>query len=195
MEKDVVSERLQKIVEAFNATLSSFNWEQSNFLKIIEKKLIQIRAKVEHELESHKGANQDAQETLGFGAHYPDHQEIFIALYSSFGNELQNWERIIHTLPDLVVSRPVYEKEKEVKTIMNAKENKLNEGYVAIYIRPQDILQREPDKLAFDKFGHPLLSLKAKALSLEKITRFVHISGIYSYHKGHLTKISEDSSF
>ncbi len=116
-------------------------------------------------------------------------QEIYISLYSSDGTNLQSWERILANLPRQTISRPIYGKEDEIKAILRTKENKNNEAYVAVYINHNDILPISPDKTATDKLGKKLLTLKDKTIQIENITRFVHITGMYRFTHGKLTKI------
>lgn len=61
-------------------------------------------------------------------------------------------------------------------------------AYVAIYISQSDILHLSADKAPVDKLGKPLLTLKDKSISLENISRFVHVSGVYRYSNGRLIK-------
>lgn len=115
-------------------------------------------------------------------------QEVYVSLYSSDGTNLQSWERIIANLPRQMISRPIYSDEEQVRALIKSKENKVNEGYVAIYINKTDIIPLSQDKTLYDRLGSPLLTLKDRSLNTENITRFIHTSGQYTYYKGRLTK-------
>jgi intracellular multiplication protein IcmQ len=117
-------------------------------------------------------------------------QQIFIALYSSEGSNLQSWERILANLPRQLISRPIYTDEESVQSLIRSKENKVNEAYVVAYISQADILNLAAEKIPIDKFGKSLLSIKDRSLSLDNVTRFVHLSGTYRYLKGRLVKES-----
>lgn len=192
MKDELTKQQAHAILEALDEAIETGPWDESNFLRVIGKNLREIRNKfashlsgVETEankpkIERHSHINRISQRT--------DHQEVFISLYSSDGSNIQSWERLLATLSRQIISRPIYADEEAVRTIIKSKENKENEAYVAIYINQADILNIPEDKIPFDKFGKPLLSLKDRAISLDNITRFVHTSGTYHYFKGRLLK-------
>jgi intracellular multiplication protein IcmQ len=117
-----------------------------------------------------------------------DQQEVYVSLYSTEGRLIQSWERIVNNLPRQIISRPIYENEEDIITAIKYKENKENEAYVSVYINTSDVLTIHEDKIPKDKLGKKLLVLKDKALELDNITRFVHLSGEYQYLHGRLIK-------
>ncbi|MGL6030225.1 MAG: Dot/Icm secretion system protein IcmQ [Legionella sp.] len=179
------------ILNALNDAIAQGPWEQSAFLKVIGKNLLEIREDFLNQLGASGHAQLKAESHLANRiALRSGQQEIYVSLYSMDGSNLQSWEKIIANLPRQMISRPIYADEEEVKAALKMKENKQNEGYVAIYINQSDILSLGPDKLSVDKQGRPLLSLKDKTLYVDNISRFVHISGIYQLAKGRLVKNS-----
>lgn len=184
-------EQNEQIVNALNKAIADGPWEESNFLKILGKNLVELRDKFVEELgialqEPAKIQSQLIRRSASTDAQ----QEVYVSLYSSDGINLQSWERIIANLPRQMISRPIYANEDALKEIIKTKENKLNEAYVAIYINQSDILTLPPDKSPVDKLGTVLLCLKDKTLNLESITKVVHVSGIYHYLNGRLIKNS-----
>ena len=188
--KDILSdEQNEKILKALDEALKNGPWDQSNFLRAIGKNLNSVR----EDFASQMGTRTKAQ--IQADTHYANRmalrsgqQEVFVSLYSADGSNIQSWERIVTNVPRQMISRPIYADEEHIKTMIKTKENKQNEAYIAIYINQSAIIPLTPDKALADKLGHPLLSLKDKTLDLDNISRFVHISGVYQLHRGHLTK-------
>jgi intracellular multiplication protein IcmQ len=190
MKETIPEEEMRAILESMDHALVKGPWEATNFLRVIGKNLQGIRDELAEEIEKQyvtTGTAAKKKEVL-FQPR-DDQKEVFIALYSSEGSQLYAWERILANLQRQIVSRPIYEYESGVQTIIKSKENRLNEAYVAVYIDIADILKLSTDKIAKDKFGHQLMALKDRAIHLENITRFVHASGTYHYSKGHLHKV------
>ncbi|GGI89951.1 Dot/Icm secretion system protein IcmQ [Legionella impletisoli] len=194
MKDEITEEQSKAILEALDNAINEGPWEESNFLRVIGKNLRQLRDKFSSQT---KALNQDEKIASNLAnriALRSGQREIFIALYSSTGSNIQSWTHILANLPRQIISRPIYANEQDVKEVIRTKENQNNEGYVAIYINKDDILPTHPDKIPTDKLGKPLLSLKDKAIKVENINRFVHISGVYKYLGGRLVKINSNES-
>lgn len=190
--KDKLSdEQNDAMLKALNDAIEKGPWEQSNFLKVIGKNLIEIRDGFLSQLGASSQAQLKAESSLANQiALRSGQQEVYVSLYSSDGINLQSWERIVANLPSQMISRPIYADEEDVKAVLKIKENKQNEAYVAIYINQSDILSLSADKASVDKLGKVLLSLKDKTLSLDNLSRFVHLSGVYRYVNNRLVKNS-----
>ena len=188
--KDELSEQqTDAILKALDDAIEQGPWDDSNFLKVIGKNLREIREGFLNRL------NVSGQEKSKITAHLANRvalrsgqQEIFIALYSSDGANIQSWERILMNLPRQMISRPIYADEEDIKALIRTKQNKINEAYVSMYISQADILPLQADKIPLDRLGKPLLTLKDKSLSLDNINCFVHKSGSYQYNQGKLVK-------
>ncbi|WP_133128939.1 Dot/Icm secretion system protein IcmQ [Legionella nagasakiensis] len=191
MKDELSEEQANSILKALDDAIEQGPWDESNFLRVIGKKLREIRERFASQV------HLSDQEKEKIPSHLANRialrsgqREIFVALYSSTGSNLSSWERIVANLPSQMISRPIYANEKDVKEIIGTKENKINEGYVSIYISQNDILPTPAEKTPVDKLGKSLLTLKDRALKLENIDRFVHISGTYKYTGGRLIKVS-----
>ena len=177
------------ILKALNDAIEKGPWEQTNFLKVLGKNLVEIRDNFLNQL----GANNQAQlkiesQLANRIALRSGQQEIYISLYSADGANLQSWEKIVTNLPKQMISRPIYADEEDVKAVIKTKENKKNEAYVAIYINQTDILALSSERSSIDKLGKPLLNIKDKTLNLDNLSRFIHSSGVYRYANGRLIK-------
>jgi intracellular multiplication protein IcmQ len=116
--------------------------------------------------------------------------EVFIAVYCAEGANVRRWESVLSNLPKQVVGRPIYKREKDIKDIIAAKENQINDGYIIAYVTEMDILKPSfRDKAVTDRFGHELIRLKDNMLKLENITKLVHLTGEYAYKNGKLTRL------
>ncbi|KTC68123.1 IcmQ protein [Legionella birminghamensis] len=194
MKENLGDKQAEDILKALDEAIESGPWEESNFLRVIGKNLREIRENYSRSLSSSSAKNNSNATLLNRVALRSGQQEVFIALYSSEGNNLQSWERILANLPRQVISRPIYTDEENVKFMIKSKENKLNEAYISVFINQSDILLLSADKTPQDKFGKPLLTLKDRAINLENINRFVHYSGTYKYMKGRLIKNQPNES-
>lgn len=190
MTDKLTDEQTQAILKVLDESIATGPWEASNFLRVIGKNLREIREKFASNLSEPEDLERMkiATNLARTQALEENHQEIFISLYSVDGSNLQSWERILANLPRQIISRPIYPNEAGVKNLIKVKENKVNEAYVSIYINRADILQVAGDKIPLDKFGKPLLSIKDRALNMDHVNRFVHLSGTYDYIKGRLIK-------
>ncbi|AHE67908.1 Dot/Icm secretion system protein IcmQ [Legionella oakridgensis] len=191
MKDELSEEQANAILKALDDAIEQGPWEESNFLRVIGKNLREIREHFASQVQtSGQGKEKIASHLANRIALRSGQREIFVALYSSSGSSLSSWERIITNLPGQMISRPIYANEKDVKEIIGTKENKVNEGYVSIYVSQTDILPTSPEKTPTDKLGKPLLTLKDRALKLENLNRFIHMTGTYKYVGGRLVKIS-----
>lgn len=189
MKDQLSDEQKEAILQALNEAIEKGPWDKSNFLRVIGKKLITIRDRFLRRIGASSQAKLKAESHLANRiALRSGQQEIYVSLYSSDGRNLQSWEKILASLPRQMISRPIYADEEDIKAVLKTKENKQNEAYVSIYINQSDILPLSSDKAPVDKLGKTLLTLKDKSISLDNISRFVHVSGVYRYTNGRLIK-------
>ena len=191
MNDELSKQQSDAILKALDDAILQGPWDESNFLRVIGKNLHELRDGFIAQINTTNGAQSGMISHLANRiALRSGQQEIFIALYSSDGENIASWERILMNLPKQMISRPIYASEEDIKALIKTKENKINEAYVSMYISQSDSLQMSADKTPVDKLGKPLLTLKDKSLSLDNINRFVHITGTYQYGQGRLVKNS-----
>ena len=172
-------------LRALERLMAAGTWQESNFLKVIGRKLNDIHSSLVKELN-----NLDSVQTKT-AAHLANRiaarlgkQEVFVSLYSLNGNNISVWERLLANLPKNMVSRPVYSVEEQVKAMIASKEKKENEAYISFYIDKQDILNIGMEKHITDKLGHQLITLKDNAINVERMHIFHHLSASYTYSSG-----------
>ncbi|MDF1645973.1 MAG: Dot/Icm secretion system protein IcmQ [Legionellaceae bacterium] len=190
MTKNKLSEQqIKALLGAFQDTIEHGPWASSALLRVLGKKLQSIYDGFETDVGLDKQAVAKKESEHHSQKKPSDsQQEVFVALYSSDGANLKSWEQILINLPRQMVSRPIYEKEEEIKQAIRSRENPVNEGYVVIYINRSNVLSMPIDRTPKDRLGTPLLTLKDKSLSLDYIVRFMHVSGVYTYTRGRLIK-------
>lgn len=183
-------EQVDLVLHALNTALEVGPWKETTFLRVIGKNLQKIRDDLQNELNptvvtvnSNKAPN-----LLDRVAARSGQKEVFISLYAAGGDNMQVWERLLGNLPKQVISRPIYANEEDVRELIRFKANNINEAYISVFVKNEDILQVPSDKIPKDRFGKALLMLKDKSIALENISRFVHTFGVYTYNKGRLIK-------
>lgn len=189
MREQLTDEQNEAILKALNEAIDTGPWDKSAFLKVLGKNLNEIRDTFLSVLSTTTLAQQKAESSLAKQtATRLGMQEIYVSIYSSGGNDMSSWERIINNLPRQMISRPIYADEEQVKHAIRQKEHPEKEGYVAIFVSPDSLLQLAADKMPVDKFGQALLALKDRSLKVENISRFVHQKGVFKFERGHLLK-------
>lgn len=190
MNNELSKQQTDEILKILDDLVALGGWESSAFLRVIGKKLQAIRDDFSSRaLVCRPEKSKITSHLANRVAIRSGQQEVFIALYTSDGGNIQAWERIVVNLPKQMISRPIYASEEDVNQAIRAKENKNNEAYVSMYVNQTDLLSMG-DKTPLDKLGKPLVTLKDKSLNLANINRFVHVSGIYHYIHGRLIKES-----
>jgi len=179
----------KEFLAALDKAIASGSWNETNFVLIIGKKLKEMRDNLEEDIKKTEANSDISSDQLAKNlAMQNSLKEVFISLYSIEGAKLSSWEQIIVNLRRQMVSRPVYASEEEVVAFIKTKEKKINEGYVSIFVKEDDILQIQSDKIQVDRLGQPMLVLKDNAVSLDYINYFVHLTGKYKYSRGRLLK-------
>ncbi|MCC5791740.1 MAG: Dot/Icm secretion system protein IcmQ [Legionellaceae bacterium] len=195
MKPDLNEGQIHALKEALDQAISDGPWQESNFLRVIGKNLEDIRDTFVAEVEHHTASQVRTDANLAHRVALRSGQrEIYVSLYTSEGDKLASWERILSNLMRQVTSRPIYADEQEVRKLIRGKDNPVNEAYVAVYVNQDDILELSPERTSHDRYGVPLIALKDRAIVATNISRFVHRSGVYQYEQGHLKKSSAESS-
>lgn len=190
MKDKLTDEQCESIIKTLRGIIDTGPWDKSSFLSVVGKNLRQILDAFSVELGAPTVLQQQAELRMASKtARELGMIEVYVSLYSSSGNDMLSWERILASLPRQIISRPIYREEGDVKNAIRTKEHTVNEAYVAVLIQPDDILAMPPDKVAKDRYGVELLSLKDRSIQLDFVNRFVHQNSTYAYERGHLKKI------
>lgn len=181
-EKNIV-EKNQAILDALNAAIENGPWDKAVFFQAMRTKLIEIRERFKQEALLEAESDQSIMPSTLFGriAKRSGVAEVYVLLYCADGNNIYKWENVLRSVASHVVSRPIYKQEKDAKAALRAASNKLNEGYVSIFIHEEDIIPPDQERSQIDRYGHEIINVKDGVVRREIIHRFVHISGIYEF--------------
>lgn len=181
---------LADILKSLDHLIGNKLWENSLFFRAIRKRLEDARDHFKEglELDTTVQTGKTTRDSKFFSQE--DMVEVYMALYISEGVSLRKWESLLNTLGSHAissVSRPVYKNEQDIQESIRTKEFKQNDAYVAVYVRKSDIAAPY-GKPPVDRHGRELIVLKEGAVRPENITRFVHVSGMYDFIDGMLTR-------
>ena len=112
---------------------------------------------------------------------------VYIGLYCSKGNVINNWLSVLTSLPMQLASRPIHLEESQAIDLVNSKANKENEAYIAVEIPSSSIVQLVQNKILMDKLGHQLATLKGRPFDKHFTGTFVHKNIKYHYADYKLT--------
>lgn len=163
----------KKLIAVLDELLGVGDWQASLFLRTAGKQIQNLREQAQKLLAEVAGgivAPRIGQETKAKDGYI----RVYISLYQAEGNDNQKWYRTLKSLADYSLSRPVYLEEQQVRAMIRTKENTHKEAYVAVFIQEKDIIHLPGGRMATDRLGHELLTLKAGAVKTENIIEFVH---------------------
>ena len=173
-------EKLESWLREIESVLNEYDWQETFILRTCEKKLNEVVTSIKHEMSE----MDEAQSALTERMHqqWNDHVPVYITLYNNAGSELSQWENVVNGIRETSAGRPIYEHEADARAFVDRKDNKQNEGYIKLYILPQNIVEMPPAKKPYDLKGAPLLVLRPRAILSENISKFVHANQvIYRY--------------
>jgi len=191
-EKDEKSKYYINLIRELDDLIITGNWDGSLLYQAIGKKLRGFSEELKKELniEPSESVPVTPTEMMDIVKQKSGLVEIYISVYCTEGRNIAKWELVLSNLLRQIVSRPIYKREKDIKDVIHAKENSINDAYLIAYVTEMDILKPSfRDKAILDRFGHELVRLKENALKPENLTKLVHQTGEYSYRKGVLIKL------
>lgn len=97
---------------------------------------------------------------------------VFVYLFNAQGNVLKTWQSMLNpaVFYEYSVNRPIYEKQSSVESYLRSKKNKLQNGYLAVIVKKNDILQTSDSPK--DAIDNPLIKVREGALKFEKLVYF-----------------------
>lgn len=191
MSDKLTDDQVANVLAVLDEALVGGPWSTSPFLGLIGKKLQTIRDEFLQQQETMYGREKETSQQINdLFEKRAQMTKVYVALYAFDGGNLQSWERVIMNLPSHLTSRAIYANEDEVKALIRSKPNPVNDGYISMFVNPDDILSQPAEKISTDKLGKPLLALKHKAISLESLDIFVHQTGNYQWSNGRLIPVA-----
>jgi len=191
MSDKLTDDEVASVLAVLDEALVGGPWSTSPFLGLIGKKLQTIRDEFLQQQETMDGRVKETTQQIS-DRHEQRAQmtKVYVALYAFDGGDLKSWERVIMNLPSHLTSRAIYANEEEVQALIRSKPNPVNDGYISMFINPDDIISQPAEKTSTDKHGKPLLVLKHKAISLDSFDVFVHQTGNYQWTNGRLIPVT-----
>jgi len=176
-----------ELIKLVDDLINDIEWGDSAFFNSTRKKLEDFSTQLKEKYDI-AGAKTTPTATIANRiAQRSGMVEVYISLYSVAGNDVKAWQPIINSLDGQSVNRPMYKEEKDIIESIKSKQNKINDGYVAIFIRETDIIKKL-DEIPLDRMNHELLAVRQGAIDPDNISRFVHVSGQYRYENKTLVR-------
>lgn len=186
----------KELLAAFDESISSNIWQESVLLRAILTKLKELREKLGSELtiydEKH-GSTFNLEQSGDTFNEDSNLQPVYIHLYNLDGDNLRKWEKLLMNIDKQVSTRAVYSHQQDILEVMrsNKSQNKKNEAYIVAQLNKQDILQNNNGPTSCDKLGHALVTIKDRAINIDKIKYFYHVSGDYYLLNGKLIPLKK----
>jgi len=152
--------------------LQDDDWESSLLLRTTKKHLVALRDEAKQIVDKLSGGTDLKANFQVSSSLKKDHIKIYISLYQSEGSNIKAWQRMLKSLANYSISRPVYNDEEQVREIIRSKPERQRHAYAIVAIPQDGIIHLE--KPTVDKFNHELLTLKEGAVQLQNIIEFVH---------------------
>jgi hypothetical protein len=99
---------------------------------------------------------------------------VYVYLYNAQGAVLRTWLTLLtpRVFYEYSINRPVYSQKNEIESMIRAKSNKQQHGYLAVKINKGDVL---PTNVApVDAAGNALLKIREGSLRFENLVVFSH---------------------
>ncbi|GAB4392276.1 MAG: hypothetical protein Tsb005_05650 [Gammaproteobacteria bacterium] len=198
-DQDNNTQELKQIAEdllaALDKAIHEGPWQQGRLFQNIGKQLEGLRTELSTVMEQEFAHTNYSSPTPGYSAkHQPnveaDEQVVYISVYNAAGQDLEKWAKIISSLANSNVTRPIYQNEEDLRVALRAKPDKTKDGYIIATVLKQNIIQPKEGP-PLDRFGHPLVTIKPGAIHLDKISKFMHKSGEYQFESGQLIRMGE----
>lgn len=193
MEQDDYQKINQELITIIDDLLNSGDWEASLFLRTAQKKLQALLEKaksIDKQLHTNTSLSHEDEHKLRLNEGYV---KIFISIYQSDPYNIIKWESTLKSIREYSINRPIYRNEEHIQEMIRSKQGSANEGYVVLYIQSNDIIPPYTGKIAKDRWGHELLTVKDNSLQPENIVEFVHQARRYTFSNGKLSLISDNS--
>lgn len=180
-----------KLISLMRDLMTTGNWEDSLFLRTAHKKLEELTSQamaLSKQLDSSHLDPSQKHKNLPIEGYI----SVFVSLYQFDAYNLVKWGKTLKNIKDYSVNRPIYRIEEHVQEMLRSKQGSAREAYVSIYVKESDLIPPYTGKIAEDRFGHELLTLREGSLSSENIIKFVHLNKSYTFENESLILKNEN---
>jgi intracellular multiplication protein IcmQ len=120
-----------------------------------------------------------------------DEVVVYVHLFNAHGLNISTWKNMLmpKVFYEYSVNRPIYAEKTQIESIVNAKPNRAQHGYIAVAIKAIDIQKSPLGLTQKDSYGNEILKIKEGSLSINRLVAFVHNGIAYTVtDKGDLIK-------
>jgi hypothetical protein len=124
-----------------------------------------------------------------------DEQIVYVYLFNAHGHILRTWQNMLipKVFYEYSVNRPIYGEKDHVESVLRAKANRAQHGYLVIAVKNADIFKYEGSLSPKDAYGNLIFKVKEGSLNFNRLICFVHNGIDYLVNEqGELFKKSEE---
>ncbi len=180
---------MQELVKALDKVLGVGDWQESLFLRGVEKKVRDLRteaAELVNKLSAEMNVKQPGGGARSASTVDSFMETVFISIYQHDPNDLRKWEKTLKAITEYSVTRPIYRVEDHVQEMIRARPDPTREAYIAVDVKTADIIKGLAGKASADKSGHELLAIRDGGVLARHVKRFVHTGKVYEFVNGSL---------
>ena len=179
-------EELATLLRQFQATLSQWPHDSGLFFELMQKKIETMQSQFVQEVAEQLPAKTFSKNTPTSQT-ATNQTDVYVELYQADGDNMDRWAMLLRAIAVQAISRPIYQNEADVCSMIRAKQQPNREGYAIVTVPNADIIT--PVMPHKDSAGRPLMQIKSGTLQSENIIRFVHVSGQYAWQSDRLIKL------
>lgn len=187
---------MQELVKALDKVLGVGDWQESLFLRGVEKKVRDLRteaAELVNQLSVKANVKTPGAAKLADSAVQSLMETVYISIYQHDPNDIRKWEKTLKVITEYSVTRPIYNQEDYVQEMIRARPDPNKEAYIAVDVKTADIIKGLAGKAAADKVGHELLAIRDGGVLPRNIKKFVHAGKIYQFADGVLKLVNSQT--
>ena len=156
--------------------------------RFVKEKLLALLVHLEDEIKALQIAEHEQNTQKENSA---DTVLVYVYLYNAQGVVLRSWSAMFtpKVFYEYSVNRPIYSDKSAIDTMMRAKPNRQQHGYLAIKVKQSDIISKS-EAILKDPIGNLLLRVREGSLKFENMQSFTHNDVVYRLNaQGELVKI------
>lgn len=144
--------------------------------RFVRERLQDLLQQIEKNITSTTVVKEKAREAVA------DEAIVYVYLYNAQGINIRSWQNMLSpkTLYEYSVNRPIYTEKKYIETLLRSKSNKFQHAFIAVAVKPNDIVQATGDFILKDGLGNPLVKVKEGALHFDRLIYFAHNNQDYT---------------
>jgi hypothetical protein len=176
MNDDIINKiQQQKLIEIVRQTIEQDNalrekYDVKNKFRFIPERLNALAAQLETHLQV---TIQEAEQRQGITIE-SDEKIVYVYLFNAHGNLIHSWQNMLipKVFYEYSVNRPIYAEKDDIESMIKAKSNRTQHGYLAIAIKELDILK--VDEVSKDAYGNVIFKIREGSLRFDRVVSFVH---------------------